>query len=99
MAKDLRSRKSGMGGTKPFAKKPEIDPRQEDFIRRAVEQNQGRDKDDLQKELFERVRAQKQAGQFDPAGLERAGAIYKHTASVEGGVSRRKAGLGFYQSV
>ena len=65
MAKDLRSRKSGMGGTKPFAKKPEIDPRQEDFIRRAVEQNQGRDKDDLQKELFERVR-----GQFDPAGLE-----------------------------
>ena len=67
MAKDLRSRKSGMGGTKPFAKKPEIDPRQEDFIRRAVEQNQGRDKDDLQKE---RVRAQKQAGQFDPAGLE-----------------------------
>ena len=29
MAKDLRSRKSGMGGTKPFAKKPEIDPRQE----------------------------------------------------------------------
>lgn len=23
----------------------------------------------------------------------------KHTASVEGGVSRRKAGLGFYQSV
>ena len=58
MAKDLRSRKSGMGGTKPFAKKPEIDPRQEDFIRRAVEQNQGRDKDDLQKELFE------------PAGLE-----------------------------
>ena len=44
--------------------------RQEDFIRRAVEQNQGRDKDDLQKELFERVRAQKQAGQFDPAGLE-----------------------------
>ena len=32
MAKDLRSRKSGMGGTKPFAKKPEIDPRQEDFI-------------------------------------------------------------------
>lgn len=70
MAKDLRSRKSGMGGTKPFAKKQEIDPRQEDFIRRAVEQNQGRDKDDLQKELFERVRAQKQAGQFDPAGLE-----------------------------
>ena len=47
MAKDLRSRKSGMGGTKPFAKKPEIDPRQEDFIRRAVEQNQGRDKDGL----------------------------------------------------
>ena len=70
MAKDLRSRKSGMGGTKPFAKKPEIDPRQEDFIRRAVEQNQGRDKDDLQKERFERVRAQKQAGQVDPAGLE-----------------------------
>ncbi len=70
MAKNLRDKKSGMGGTKPFAQKPEIDSSQEDFIRRAVEQNQGRDKDDLQKELFERVRAQKQAGQFDPAGLE-----------------------------
>ncbi len=62
MAKDLRSRKSGMGGTKPFAKKPEIDPRQEDFIRRAVEQNQGRDKDDLQKELFESI--------FPPKNIE-----------------------------
>ncbi len=70
MAKDLRSKTKGMGGTKPFAKTTNLDPNQEDFIRKAVEQNQGRDKEDLQRELFERVRAQKQAGQFDPAGLE-----------------------------
>lgn len=70
MAKNLRSKTGGMGGTKPFAKQPAFDGTQEEYIRKALEENQGRSPEELQRELFEQVRMQKQNGQFDPAGLE-----------------------------
>lgn len=69
MAKKLRDTKSKKGPV-PFIDPGKLDKDQQAYIRKTVEQNRGKSADELKRELFETARAQKQAGQFDPAGLE-----------------------------
>lgn len=69
MIKKLRDTKNKKGAV-PFTDPGTLDKERQAFFRKTVEQNRGKSADELKRELFETARAQKQAGQFDPAGLE-----------------------------